>query len=86
MIWHSWSMLGLQYYLNNLNSKLHGGNKLFTNLCNEAASFKMKLELFGNQWSGKKLDDFQHLKQRVAADDNDEDKYTNKVAERFNAS
>src|SRR6218665_2339934 len=40
------------------------------------ASFKIKLELFGKQLSGKMFDYFQHLK-GVAANDLDEDKYTN---------
>ena len=30
--------------LNNLNLKLHGSNSLFTNLCNDVASLKMKLQ------------------------------------------
>jgi len=42
-------------YLININLKLHGSNKLFTNLCNDDASFKMKLNLFGKQLSGKSL-------------------------------
>jgi len=50
-------------HLNNLNLKLHGNNKLFTNLCNDVASFKMKLELFANQLPGKQFDNFQYLKE-----------------------
>ena len=40
-------------HLNNLNLKFQGSNKLFTNLCNDIASFKMKLELFVSQLSEK---------------------------------
>ena len=42
-------------HLNNLNVQLQESNKLFTNLCNYCASFKMKLQLFVSQLTGKKL-------------------------------
>jgi len=45
------------------------------NLCNDGASIKLKLELFLKQLSGNKSDNFQHLRERVAANDLEEDKY-----------
>jgi len=56
------------------------------NLCNDGVCIKMKLELFLKQLSGKKFHNFQHLRERVAAKDLDECKYTSKVAEILNAS
>ena len=45
-------------------------------LCNDGASVKMKLQLFGMcVVVSKKFDNFQHLKERVAANDLGEDKY-----------
>ena len=73
-------------YLNNLNLKLLGSNKLFKNLFNDGASFKNQTRAIRKAVVLKKVEDFQHLKQRVAANDLNKDKYTNKVAERFNAS
>ena len=69
--------------LNNLNLKLQGSNKMFTNLCNYVASFEMKLQLFVNQLSEKKFDNFQHLKERVVANDFDKDKYKSKRLPNF---
>lgn len=66
-------------HLNNLNLKLQGSNKLFTNLCNDVASFKMKLQLFVNQLAHNKFDNFQHLKERAAENEVDADNYKSKV-------
>ena len=46
------------------------------NLCNDGASIKVNPELFLKQMFGKKFENFQHLRERVAANDLDEDKYT----------
>jgi len=46
----------------------------------------MKLELFLKQLSGKKFDNFQHFRERVASYDLDEDTYMSKVAELLNVS
>ena len=43
------------------------------NLCNNGVCIKVKLELFLKQLSGKKFHNFQHLRERVAANDFDED-------------
>jgi len=47
-------------------------------------SIKMKLVLFIKQLSGNKFYNFPYLRERVAASDLDEDKYTSKVAELLN--
>jgi len=48
-------------------------------LCNDGASVKMKLQLFGTQLTLKKFDNFQHLKERVAANDLSDDKYSVRI-------
>jgi len=42
-------------------------------LCIDGSSIKMKPELFRKLLSGKKFNNFQHLRERVAANDFDED-------------
>src|SRR6218665_3706179 len=44
-------LVDLTGYLNNLNLKLQQSSKLLTTLCNDVASFKMKLWQFVNQLS-----------------------------------
>jgi len=44
--WHSWLIIIIGY-LDNLNLKLQGSSKLFTTLCNDVASFKMKEATLG---------------------------------------
>ena len=80
-------LVDITSHLNNLNLKLQGSNKLFTNLCNDVASFKMKLQLFVDQLSQRKFENFPHLKERLAANANgfDKDIYKSKVAELLNS-
>jgi len=53
-------------------------------MCNHGASIKMKIVLFIKQLCGNKFDNFPHLRERVAASDLAENKYTSKVAELLN--
>lgn len=72
-------LLDITNHLNNLNLKLQGNNKLFTNLCNEVSSFQMKLTLFVTQLTQKKLDNFPYLKERERENEIDIDSYKSKV-------
>ena len=72
-------LVDITCHFNKLNLKFQGSNRLFTNLCNDVDSFKMKLELCFNQLSEKLFHNFQHFKEREAANDFYEDKYRSKV-------
>lgn len=72
-------LVDISEHLNSLNLNLQGMNKLFTNMCNEVASFESKLKLFIGQLAQRKLDNFCHLKERAAVSNLDTDKYTAKV-------
>jgi len=65
-------------HLNKLNVNLQGSNTLFTNLCNDVASFKKKLTLFIGQLVQARYENFPRLKER-AAYDIDADRYAGKV-------
>src|SRR6218665_2218335 len=71
-------------HLNNFNLKKHGSNKFVRRWClyqNETRAIALVKQL-----SGKKFHNFQCLRERVAAEDLDECKYTSEVADVFNAS
>ena len=57
-------LVDITSHLNDLNVKLQGSSKLFTNMCNDVNSFEKKLGPFVGQIVQKKLDNFPHLKQR----------------------
>jgi len=68
-------------HLNALNVRLQGSNKLFTHLCDDVMSFKMKLRLLIGQLAQRKFDNFSCLRQRQDQLDStlDADKYAEKV-------
>lgn len=60
MTWHrTWQ----GRYFNNLNLKFQEGKTLFTILCKDVASLKIKLELLVNQLSETQLANLQHQKE-----------------------
>ena len=72
-------LVDITSHLNDLNVKLQGGSKLFTNMCNDVNSFEKKLGLFVGQIAQKKLDNFPHLKQRQVLNVLDTDRYARKI-------
>src|SRR6218665_1927525 len=82
MTWHSGFNIKPTSHLN--SSKFQAGNKLFTNSANNFALFQNETRTICNQLSEKTFDNFQHLKERIA-NDLDQDKYTSKFAELLSA-
>jgi hypothetical protein len=62
-----------------LNLQLQGKNKLFSQMCNAVASFKLKLQLFVGQLAQKRLQNFPRLQERAKTSELDTDRYTAKV-------
>jgi len=73
MTWHSGFNIKPTSHLNSSDLKFQAGNKLFTNSANYFAFFQNETRTICNQLSGKTFSNFQHLKERVA-NDLDQDK------------